>query len=195
MVAESEAGRVAVFLDRDGVINRRAPAGAYVRDLSEFELMPGAIPALAALDNAGASLFIVTNQRGVARGLVAQADLEKIHARLVDELARAQVALGGIYVCPHEIGTCNCRKPDVGLFEQARAAHPWITFSDSHLVGDSMSDMEAGHRLGMRLWIVGEDAQAVVEQGAQRGIRVEAAAASINELVEEGSLLAAVVNR
>ena len=194
-MAADAVARVAVFLDRDGVINRRAPAGDYVRDVAEFELTPGAIRALAALAQAGASLFIVTNQRGVARGLVAQADLDEIHAQLVAELARAKVALGGIYVCPHEIGTCSCRKPDVGLFEQAQAAHPWITFGDSHLVGDSLSDIEAGHRLGMHLWVVGEDAQALARQGAKRGIRVEAAAASINELVEEGSLLAAVANR
>ena len=162
--------------------------------MSEFELTPGAVQALAKLGRAGATLFIVTNQRGVARGLVAPSDLEEIHARLVDELAEVQIMLGGIYVCPHEIGTCTCRKPDVGLFEQARAANPWIDFGDSHVVGDSVSDIEAGHRLGMRLWVVGDDARAIVEQAAQRGIRVEAAAASIGELVEEGSLLAAVVN-
>lgn len=192
MAAEAGARRTAVFLDRDGVINRRAPDGAYVRNWSEFEITPGATEALAALAKAGATLFIVTNQRGVARGLVTQADLEEIHARLVDDLARAGVALGGIYVCPHEIGTCDCRKPDVGLFMQARAANTWIDFGDSHMVGDSLSDMEAGHRLGMRLWLVGDDARSVAQAAAARGFTVERTAPTISELAEEGSLVAAI---
>ena len=149
--------RVAVFLDRDGVINRRAPDDEYIRNWTEFDLTPGAPAALAALQEAGAALFIVTNQRGVARGLVNRADLDDIHARLIEVLAANGVTLGGIYTCPHEIGTCDCRKPGTGLFIQAQLDHPWIAFERSHVVGDSISDMEAGHRLGMQLWLVGED--------------------------------------
>ncbi len=192
MVAESGPARVAVFLDRDGVINRRAPAGAYIRDWSEFELTQGAVEALSALHEAGAVLFIVTNQRGVARGLVDEADLDEIHTRLVDTLAAAGVPLGGIYTCPHEIGVCDCRKPGVGLFKQAQSAHPWIRFERSHLIGDSMSDVEAGQRLGMRLWVVGDSAEVVAAEAYGRGIRLEAIAPSIRELVDEGSLIRAI---
>jgi histidinol-phosphate phosphatase family protein len=195
LTAEAKrAARVAVFLDRDGVINRRAPAGEYIRDVSQFEFTPGAVEALAKLNGAGASLFIVTNQRGVARGLVAPSDLAEIHARMSGELAQARVTLSGIYVCPHEIGTCTCRKPDVGLFEQARDLNPWIVFGDSHLVGDSMADIKAGHQLGMRLWVVGDDAASIVEKVVPLGIKIEAAAASIQELVDDGALLAAVMH-
>src|SRR6478735_2225101 len=80
--------RVAVFLDRDGVINRRIEGG-YVRDWSEFELLPGVIDSLVALTEAGATLFVVTNQRGVTRGLIDSADLADIHARLTAKLAEA----------------------------------------------------------------------------------------------------------
>jgi histidinol-phosphate phosphatase family protein len=190
--ADHRSRRVAVFLDRDGVINRRAAADAYIRNWSEFELIPGVVEALTALQEAGATLFVVTNQRGVARGLVEQRDLDDIHARLADLLAAAGVALDGIYTCPHEIGACDCRKPDVGLFVQARAAHPWISFDESHLIGDSISDVEAGHRLRMRLWVVGDDADSVRVLAEQRGMKIEVTAASVSELVEEGSLTAAI---
>lgn len=195
MAAEAGTRRTAVFLDRDGVVNRRAREGAYIHNTSEFELTPGAAKALTALDQAGATLFIVTNQRGVARGVVAQADLDAIHAQLVTELAQTAVTLGGIYVCPHEIGVCDCRKPDVGLFLRARADNPWIDFADSHMVGDSISDMEAGHRLNMKLWLVGEDAAGIANAAAERGFTVERTAPTISELVEEGSLIAAVAAR
>lgn len=191
---DSGSRHVAVFLDRDGVINRRARAPDYIRNWSEFELTPGATEALAALQEAGAALFIVTNQRGVALGLVDQADLDDIHARLVDTLAAAGVSLGGIYTCPHEIDTCDCRKPQTGLFTQAQADHPWIAFERSHLVGDSISDVEAGHRLGLRLWLVGDAAGAIAQEATQRGMRLEASAASVKDLVEEGSLVRAIAD-
>ena len=194
MVTEAATRRTAVFLDRDGVVNRRAPEGAYIRNWSEFELTPGATEALAALAKAGATLFIVTNQRRIARGVIVSADLDEIHARLADELAAGGVVLGGVYVCPHEIGACDCRKPDVGLFMQAQAANPWIDFGDSHMVGDSISDLEAGRRLGMKLWLVGDD-DTVAHAAATRGYNVEHSAPTISELVEEGSLIAAVADR
>jgi len=183
--------RVAVFLDRDGVINRRIEGG-YVRDWSEFELIPGVVDSLVALTEAGATVFVVTNQRGVARGLVDAADLADIHARLTDTLAAAGVALGGIYSCPHDVGQCDCRKPDVGLFRQARDDNPWIRFSASHMVGDSISDAEAGARLGMRLWLVGANSDQVRQVSAERGFVVDATAPSLSDLVRDGSLVAAV---
>jgi D-glycero-D-manno-heptose 1,7-bisphosphate phosphatase len=183
--------RVAVFLDRDGVINRRIEDG-YVRDWSEFELLPGVVDALLALSNAGATLFVVTNQRGVARGMVDPADLADIHTRLTDTLTDAGVALGGIYACPHDIGQCDCRKPDVGLFRQARDDNPWIDFAGSHIVGDSISDAEAGARLAMRLWLVGGDSNQVRKASSDRGFVVEGIAPSLTDLVRDGSLVAAV---
>ena len=192
---EPDSKRVAVFLDRDGVINRLAPNGGYVRDWSEFELLPGALEALAALYDAGAALFIATNQRGVARGLVDTGELEEIHRRLAEAMTAAGAPLEGIYVCPHEIGECDCRKPEVGLFRQAQAAHPWISFGDSHMVGDSMNDLVAGNRLGMTLWLVGEDRAAVADQATvadqalSAGITIAGSAPSLGALVDEGGLL------
>jgi histidinol-phosphate phosphatase family protein len=192
---EPESKRVAVFLDRDGVINRLAPDGGYVRDWSEFELLPGALEALAALHDAGAALFIATNQRGVARGLVDAAALEGIHRRLAETMTAAGAPLSGVFVCPHEIGECDCRKPDIGLFRQAQAAHPWIAFDESHLIGDSMNDLLAGHRLGMTLWLVGEDRAAVAGEAVAQKIEVAGSAPSLEALVGDGALLAALSAR
>jgi len=178
-------GRTAVFLDRDGVINRRLP-GTYVRSWSEFELLPGVVDALAELTRAGAALFIVTNQRGVARGLVQTADLDDTHSRLTAAVAERGAEIAGVYVCPHDEGECDCRKPGVGLFTQAQAEHPWIRFADSHMVGDSLSDAQAAGRLGMHIWLVGEDAGEVAEASEQQGIHVDGTASDLAQLVEDG---------
>ncbi len=192
---EPDTKRVAVFLDRDGVINRLAPNGGYVRDWSEFELLPGALDALAALHDAGAALFIATNQRGVARGIVDAGALEAIHTRLADAMTAVGATPAGIYVCPHEVGVCDCRKPDVGLFQQAREANPWIAYRDSHIVGDSMNDLLAGNQLGMTLWLVGEDRAAIADQARTEGITVAGNAPSLGALVDAGDLLAALSAR
>ena len=180
--------RVAVFLDRDGVINQRAPEGDYITDPSDFELLSGVASALKALSDAGAALFVATNQRGVARGLLTAEALEQIHAKMTADLQRAGVRLDGIYTCPHEEGECDCRKPGVGLMLQARADNPWIDFGRSHMVGDSMRDIEAGDRLGMHTWAVGPDHADLVGRAAASGIQVAGSAASLAELVESRQL-------
>jgi len=182
-------GKTAVFLDRDGVINRRLP-GSYVRNWSEFELLPGVADALAELTRSGAALFIVTNQRGVARGLVRLDDLEDIHARLTADLAASGAELAGVYVCPHDEGVCDCRKPGVGLFTQAQEEHPWIRFADSHMVGDSISDAQAAGRLGIHIWLVGDDADEVAAAAEQQGIHVDGKARDLAQLVDDGLRIA-----
>jgi histidinol-phosphate phosphatase family protein len=180
-----------VFLDRDGVINRRMP-GSYVRDWAEFELLPGVVEALAALSRDGGAVFIVTNQRGVARGLVDPASLADIHGRLTDVLQAAGVDLQGIYVCPHDDGVCDCRKPGVGLFRQAAEDHPWIRFADCHMVGDSISDAEAASAIGIgRIWLVGKDAQSAAEEAEQLGIEIAGTASGLAELVGDPLRLSA----
>ena len=185
---DERESRVAVFLDRDGVINRRAPEGEYITTVADFELLPGVADALRALSDAGAAFFVATNQRGVARGLLSDAALAQIHEHMTADLAQAGVRLDGVYVCPHEEGECDCRKPDVGLMRQAKADHPWIDFERSHMVGDSLRDLEAGHRLGMRLWAVGPDHASLVREAAAKDIDVAGDAASLAELVASGSL-------
>jgi D-glycero-D-manno-heptose 1,7-bisphosphate phosphatase len=138
--------RRAVFLDRDGVINE-----ALVRDgralapLSpqEFQLVPGAAAQVARLRAAGLLAVVVTNQPEIARGALAAADLDRMHARL-----RSEVELDGIEVCPHDPREgCACCKPAPGMLHRSAAALD-IDLGASFLVGDRWRDIGAGRAAG-----------------------------------------------
>lgn len=148
-----------IFLDRDGVINRRLP-DEYVTTWAEFEFLPGAQEALRLLTEAGLRLIIITNQRGIARGLMSETDLHDIHARMLAELARAGALIAAIYHCPHDKNQCDCRKPAPGLLFQAQRDFPDLDFAASVLIGDSWSDMQAGRRAGCRTFLITNEAQA-----------------------------------
>lgn len=147
-----------VFLDRDGVINRKMPEGQYVTSWQHFNLLPGVPEAIARLNQANLRVLVVTNQRGVALGLYAAADVEAIHAQLQQNLAEAAAHIDGFYFCPHDKRQCNCRKPLPGLFEQAQAQFPEIDPATSLIIGDSLSDIEFGNNLGMRTIFLEGDA-------------------------------------
>lgn len=154
-----------VFLDRDGVLNRKPPEGQYVARWADFHLLPGAPQAIARLNRAGLRVLVVSNQRGVALGLYTAEDVHAIHTSLQRELAAHGAHIDAFYFCPHdraaseqagrkEVSTdtqpaCDCRKPLPGLYHQARAQFPDITPASSLMIGDSFSDIEFGHRLGM----------------------------------------------
>jgi D-glycero-D-manno-heptose 1,7-bisphosphate phosphatase len=140
--------RPAVFVDRDGVINRRLP-GAYVRSWNEFRFLPGARAGLRLLREAGYLLIVITNQRGIGRGLMSEADLAALHARMQAELVSAGAGVDAIFHCPHDLAeNCGCRKPRPGLLEQARERFA-IAPGRSWVVGDSLSDLEAGRAAGI----------------------------------------------
>jgi D-glycero-D-manno-heptose 1,7-bisphosphate phosphatase len=166
-----------VFLDRDGVLNRKVPEGVYVGEWAQFEWLPGAVEAV------GLTVIVVSNQRGIALGRLTTVQLERVHAKMQDHLARSDARLDAIFYCPHDRGECHCRKPDTGLFEQAFERFPQANAGNSVVIGDSLSDIQAGQRLGMKtIFIQGEpDRQ---KAGAD-------AAASLADAVA-GSLLQAV---
>ena len=138
-----------IFLDRDGVLNRKMPEGRYVTSWSDFHLLPGVVEALGRLNRAGMRVLVVSNQRGIALGLYTAADVNAIHAGLQTLLASHGAHVDGFYFCPHDRGQCTCRKPLPGLFEQAVAEFPSIEAATSAMIGDSLSDIEFGRRLGM----------------------------------------------
>jgi D-glycero-D-manno-heptose 1,7-bisphosphate phosphatase len=139
-----------VFLDRDGVINRKMPEGQYVTGWEHFDLLPGVPEAIARLNQAGLRVLVVTNQRGVALGLYTAADVDAIHAQLQQDLAKNGARIDSFYFCPHDKRACNCRKPLPGLFQQAQAQFPEIDPATSLIVGDSLSDIEFGKNLGLK---------------------------------------------
>jgi D-glycero-D-manno-heptose 1,7-bisphosphate phosphatase len=145
-------GLTTVFLDRDGVINVKAPEGQYVESWSSFSFLPGAVDAVAALRAAGLRVVVVTNQRGVALGRMSAGDVEDIHTRMID----AGVGVDRVYYCPHDDGECDCRKPLPGMLERAAREVPGVSLGRSAaIVGDSERDMEAGRAVGAVLVKVG----------------------------------------
>jgi D-glycero-D-manno-heptose 1,7-bisphosphate phosphatase len=143
-----------LFLDRDGVINRRLP-DEYVRNWGEFEFLPGTLDAIARFAAIFARVFVVTNQRGIGRGLMSEADLAEIHRRMLDAVHEHDGKIDRIYHCPHDLDAgCDCRKPAIGLALRARADFPGVDFSRAIMVGDSKSDMQFAARAGMKkVWI------------------------------------------
>ena len=139
----------AVFLDRDGLINRQAPEHDYIKSWTEFQFLPGVAKAIRRLNEAGYLVLVVTNQRGVARGVMSMSAVDEIHKAMCRALDEAGAHIEKVYVCPHESGTCNCRKPDIGLFLQAGQDFE-IDKRHSWMVGDSDSDVEAGQRYGVK---------------------------------------------
>ena len=144
----------AVFLDRDGVLNR-----ALTRDgkpyppttMEEFEILPGVVQACARLKQAGLLLVVITNQPDVGRGTLAQSTVEALHVYM-----RRQIALDRVEVCYHPgqgASDCDCRKPKPGMLLRAAAALA-IDLKQSWMVGDRWRDIDAGHAAGCRTILI-----------------------------------------
>lgn len=140
----------AVFLDRDGVINQRPPEGLYVTRWEDFHILPGVVEGIALLNRAGFCVIVVTNQRCIAKGLMTEVELVKMHERMTDLLARAGATIDGTYYCPHEMEpSCKCRKPAPGMLLDA-ARSRGIELTSSWMIGDSDIDVEAGRNAGCK---------------------------------------------
>ncbi len=173
-----------VFLDRDGVLNRKAPEGAYVTSWEQFQWQPGAEEAIARMNRAGLTVVLVTNQRGIALGLYTEAQLELIHSNMQTHLALHGARLDAIYYCPHDIGQCQCRKPDVGLFTQACKDFPQAAAHNSVVIGDSLSDIQAGKQMGMKTIFIQGEAERQKAGADVAANTADAAADSLLQAVE-----------
>ena len=146
--------RKAAFIDRDGVLNEER---AFVHRIADFALLPGAVEALRLLKAAGYLLVVITNQSGIARGLYAESDYLALTDHIRARLAAAGVILDAIEYCPHLPDApveryrveCDCRKPKPGMLRRAFRSLD-IDPVDSLLVGDRLSDIEAGRAAGIR---------------------------------------------
>ncbi|MBA4387002.1 MAG: Clp protease [Verrucomicrobia bacterium] len=147
--------RRCVFFDRDGVVNV-SPGPGYVERWEDFHIMPGFVEVLGEVIDAGFDAVIVTNQRGVARGIMTIETVNDMHSRLRALLAREHgLELLDVYVCPHDKGECDCRKPKPGMLLAAARKHD-IDLAKSWMIGDSVKDVEAGNGAGCRTILVGE---------------------------------------
>jgi D-glycero-D-manno-heptose 1,7-bisphosphate phosphatase len=139
----------AVFLDRDGVINRET--GRHVFDTGSFVINNGVFEALSLLKTRGYILIVISNQSGIARGLYTHDHVREVHAMLIKELKARGIELTEIYYCPHHpsAGNCLCRKPGSLLIEKAIARFN-IDPRMSWMVGDRERDIEAARRAAVR---------------------------------------------
>lgn len=172
-----------LFLDRDGVLNRKAAEGEYIGRWEEFHLLPGVEEAIAALNRSGRTVIVVSNQRGIARGRYTGADVEELHARLQEHLAAHGAHIDGFYYCPHDLDECDCRKPKTGLFRQAFRDFPEVSAENSLVVGDSLSDIQAARTLGMPSIFIEGDPETRKAGANEAAELADAVAASLAEAV------------
>lgn len=142
----------AIFLDRDGVICENRPD--HVKSWNEFEFLPGVKKSLVSLSRLGLPIIVVTNQAAVGRGLVTAQTVEEIHQRMEAEIVASGGRIDRIIYCPHrpEDG-CDCRKPKPGMLLQA-AQEMGIDLTESYLIGDAATDIQAGYQVGCRNFLV-----------------------------------------
>lgn len=141
--------RPAVFFDRDGVVNV-SPGDGYVLRWTDFHFAPGIVEALQVCRQAGYALVLATSQQGVGKGLMSQADLDDIHARMQERLARDGAAFDGLYACTCLASDpdCTCRKPSPEMLQRA-AADLDLDLARSWLVGDADRDILMAHHAGV----------------------------------------------
>lgn len=146
-----------LFLDRDGVINKRI-IGGYVRFPEELKLLPGVDRAIFLLGLWFERIIVVTNQQGIGKGLMTVEELNLVHGVLRKELVQRAAVIHEIHYCPDLANKIpNCRKPHPAMAFAAQVNDPAIDFSKSVMVGDTPSDIEFGKRLGMQTVYIGSD--------------------------------------
>lgn len=150
----------AVFIDRDGVINVEKN---YVHKIEDFSFIPGTFSALRILKSLNFRLIIITNQSGIARGFYTKADVDELHRYMLNILKENEVEIDAVYICPHHpegkidrfAVNCGCRKPNPGMILSAKDRFN-LDLKESILVGDKISDINAGINAGIGLNILVE---------------------------------------
>ena len=155
----------AIFLDRDGTINKYV---GFLRNIDDFELLPGAAEAIRRINESGYLTIVITNQPVIARGEVTVSELNRIHQKMETLLGNEGAYIDGLYYCPHHPDSgfegeikelkfdCECRKPKPGLL--LRAAQDFnIDLSSSWMIGDGKNDVKAGQAAGCKSVLIGDD--------------------------------------
>ncbi len=146
-----------LFLDRDGVINTRL-VDDYVKNINEFEFMPGVLDAFRIFAEKFGKIIIVTNQQGVGKGLMTMQDVEKVHKFMLKEIENQKGRVDAIYVCPQlKSDPDNFRKPSPKMAYMAQHDFPEINLDKSIMIGDMNSDLEFGKNCGMYTVFIGNE--------------------------------------
>jgi histidinol-phosphate phosphatase family protein len=172
--------RPAVFIDRDGTLIEDAH---YIGSPDRVKLLPGAAEAVRRLNQAGWPVIVVTNQSGIARGLLTRADYERVQERVEALLAEQRAHIDAALMCPHHpefTGPCECRKPGTLLFREAAREHD-LDLPRSWYIGDRFRDIEPARTLGGRgILLTGPETPAADRERAEKEVEV---ASSLDEAV------------
>jgi rfaE bifunctional protein nucleotidyltransferase chain/domain len=146
--------RPAIFLDRDGTINREI---GYLSEPEKFELLPNVLAGLKKMQDMGYRLVIVTNQGGIGLGYFTKEDFYRVNKKMLIEISQAGIVLDKIYFCPHsKAENCPCRKPEIGLILRAKDELN-LDLSHSFFIGDSEIDIQTGACAGMKTILIESD--------------------------------------
>ena len=168
--------RPTLFLDRDGVINKRIP-GAYVERVEQFNLFPNLAENFKVLNNFFSRVLVVTNQQGIGKELMTHEDLAVVHEYMLFEIEMNDGLVDAVYYCP-ELAEFDpsCRKPNPGMALEAKANFADIEFGNSLMVGDSESDIQFGNQLGMKTLLVKTkkgEAQKMADNGTEANFEID----------------------
>lgn len=141
----------AVFLDRDGVINKDC---GFVASIDKFEFLPRVFSSLKQLTDAGLMLVIITDQTGIGKGYYNLEDMEKVHNHMLKEMKKHDIKIAGIYACTHAPeDKCNCRKPNIEFFKRAEEELN-LNLEMCYMIGDKTKDIQAGKNAGTKTVLV-----------------------------------------
>jgi len=134
-----------IFLDRDGVINKFPGHGQYVTSREKFELLPGVREAIAKLTEANFSIFVISNQAGVTKGLYSYDELDAMTRYMKEEITKSGGTIVDVLYCTHtNEDNCDCRKPKTGLLKKALEPYHDSSITQRFFIGDSIRDIQAG---------------------------------------------------
>ena len=163
----------AVFLDRDGTINVEKN---YLYKIEDFEYLPGVIDGLRKLQQAGYLLIVITNQSGIGRGYYTESDFQKLNSWMIDSLKQLGVYISDVYFCPHLPDAtvekyrkdCNCRKPKLGMYEQAVIDHN-ISLANSYAIGDKIRDCAICGSTECKGFLISDHEKPEIVESVKRG--------------------------
>lgn len=152
-----------LFLDRDGVINKRIQDD-YVKSFAEFKFAENALKAFPVFKNLFSTIVVITNQQGIGKGLMTVSQLDDIHKQMISEIEKNDGKINNVYYCPDLNNTGSLyRKPAIGMGLKAKKDFRSINFKKSIMIGDSVSDMKFGKRLGMKTVFISDNNLKAIE--------------------------------